>query len=67
MIMKKHIIKLEVLCEKFQSRYGQDDTVVIELKRELDSPLKKKSGLQRWSIPKSSFMKCNSRAHVEFV
>ena len=33
--MTKHIQNLHRLCEKMAARYGEDDTLVLELKQEI--------------------------------
>ncbi len=35
--MHKHLQNLERLCQKLQFRYGQDDELVMQVKREIES------------------------------
>jgi len=36
-LMHKHLQNLERLCQKLQFRYGQDDELVMQVKREIES------------------------------
>ena len=36
-LMHKHLQNLERLCQKLQSRYGQDDELVMQVKHEMES------------------------------
>jgi hypothetical protein len=67
MIMSKHIIKLEILYKKFQARYGQNDSIAIELQREIELALKKKSRPQIWSTTKSPVINFKSAELAEMA
>lgn len=40
--MKKHLQNLELLCNKLQYRYGNDDDLVLQLKQEIEALKAKK-------------------------
>jgi hypothetical protein len=55
--MSKHLGNMKRLCTKLQVRYGADDELVLQVKRELDLLASTEANHARWSTPYREFVK----------
>jgi hypothetical protein len=63
--MSKNLNNLRRLFSKLQLRYGDDDALVLQLKRELEAREALEAGHQKWSVPYRDFIKVGMHKPVK--
>lgn len=58
--MAKNLDNIKRLCTKLQVRYGENDALVVQLKRELDARESMELKHRKWSIPYCLFIKADA-------
>jgi hypothetical protein len=65
--MQNRIINLERLFKKYQFRFGENDAVVLEFKRELDTCQQNIDRLQQSAISNRRNSECPPAAQLEIA
>jgi hypothetical protein len=60
--MSRHLDNLKRLCTKLQARYGAEDELVLQVKRELELLATNETDHARWSTPYREFVKGGANA-----
>jgi hypothetical protein len=55
--MSRHLDNMKRLCAKLQARYGAEDELVLQVKRELELLAANETDYARWSTPYREFVK----------
>ncbi len=58
--MLKNLANIQRLCTKLQVRYGEDDALILELKREINALEEIECSQGKWSVPYCLFIKADA-------